>query len=180
MVFAYIWYIVDSGHFERSPSAKKELSSCLSTKRSEKGDRVQFVLQHSDPINWVRVQHHSPDITGMWKAPRMRRKTKPKIASLSKQRDTRWCAFLCILRHLNLSFFKQKPFIYKVFLWCDGPLKFILSEKKISVSQMPHCMVSDRGLHCLLTEWSFKFWIKWKIPPNKATTLKMKMDWSTR
>ena len=103
-------YIVDSEHFERSPSAKKiqvSLSSWLfSIKRSEKGDRVQFVLQH-----------HSPDITGMRKNPRMRRKTKLEIASLSKQSDARWswCAFLCNLRHLNLTFFKQKPLILRYF-----------------------------------------------------------------
>ena len=36
--------------------------------------------------------------------------------------------------------FKQKPFIYNVFLWCDGSLKFVLSEKNIG----KNLIISDR------------------------------------
>ena len=105
------------------------LSSWLSIKRSEKGDRfalcsLQFV-----------IQHHSPDITGTWKEdPRMRHKTKPKIASLFKVTSTDRVTHPEVLSQISKSIiFKQKPFIYKVFLWWDGSLyrkRLIISDKK--------------------------------------------------
>ena len=72
----------------------------------------------------------------------MRRKTKPMIASFSKQSDARWFAFLCILRHLNLSFFKTETFyLLGIFMmWWLTEVYFVRKNirKKTNISDKKH------------------------------------------
>ena len=82
------------------------LSSWLSIKRSEKGDRVQFVLQHHKPDITARTQYKCLVGLGLqaWERIRAWDARQSRRWLLSPNSDARWCAFLCNLRHLNLSF----------------------------------------------------------------------------
>ena len=111
------------------------LSNWLSIKRSEKGDRVQFVLQHhkTDITAWTQYKCLVGPGLQAWERIRAWDARQSRRWLLSPNRVTHAYHFMCLSLHSQTSksiIFKQKPFIYKVFLWCDGSLKFILSEKK--------------------------------------------------
>ena len=103
-------------------------SGWLSIKRSEKGDRFALCSLCNSSYSIT----HQTFNTGMWKDPHMRRKTKLKIASLSKKSDAR-CS-KCFSLHSQISksiIFKQKPFVYKVFYDVMAHWSFFCQKKNI-------------------------------------------------
>ena len=128
------------------------LSSWLFIKGSEKGNRfaVCSLCNSSFSITHQTLQACEMRIRA-WDAKQSRRLLL-SFKATSPDR-VRHAGVLSLHSQISKSIiFKQKPFIYKVFLWCDGSLKFVLSEKNIGKNSL-----SPIGSYQVTMQW--RFWV---------------------